>query len=73
MDTGVTQSVDAAFAMYLSVFPELSLPASAPLPVAPSARACPVCGLKPLSFTRGCCGRSPSSWSCPRCNYKELS
>lgn len=73
IDSGVTSSIDAAFEMYLSVFSELNLSASAPLPAAPSSRACPICGLKPLSFTRGCCGRSPSTWSCPRCGYKELS
>ena len=73
IDTGLTNSMDAAFSMYLSVFSELDLSASAPLPAAPSSRACPVCGLKPLTFTRGCCGKSAPSWSCPRCNYKELS
>lgn len=73
IDTGLTSSIDAAFQMYLAIFDELHLPAAAPLPTAPTSRACPVCGLKPLSFIRGCCGGSPSTWSCPRCNYKELS
>lgn len=72
LDSGVTSSIEAAFAMYLAVFAELQLPTSAPLPPAPDSRACPVCGLMPLSFTRGCCGRSPSTWSCPRCGYKEI-
>lgn len=73
IDTGLTSSIDTAFQMYLAVFAELDLPAAAPLPTSPTSRACPVCGLKPLSFIRGCCGGSPSTWSCPRCNYKELS
>ena len=72
INTGITNSVDDAFQMYLSVFDELHLDAAAPLPSSPVSRACPICGLKPLSFLRGCCGGSPSSWSCPRCNYKEL-
>jgi len=73
IDTGLTNSVDAAFDMYLAVFSELDLANSVPLPAAPSTRACPICGLKPLAFERGCCGRSPSTWSCARCGYKELS
>lgn len=73
INTGVTTSIDAAFEMYLSVFSDLRLPAAASLPSSPASRACPVCGLKPLAFERGCCGKSAPSWSCPRCNYKELS
>lgn len=73
ISTGVTTSIDAAFEMYLSVFPDLDLPAAAPLPFSPVSRACPICGLKPLLFQSGCCGKSAPSWSCPRCNYKELS
>lgn len=73
IDTGLTHSIDAAFQMYLAVFDELRLAAAAPLPASASTRACPICGLKPLAFERGCCGRSPSTWSCTRCGYKELS
>ena len=73
IDTGITKSVDDAFQMYLSVFDELHLAAAAPLPSSPVSRACPICGLKPLAFEHGCCGRSPSTWSCTRCGYKELS